>query len=95
MSDKRQDRHRANRFDREAIYRMVGATFTWRLAVIFKTLNDYSAFIMKNPDHPAHEAMRNRLLKERREMDARSRPAIGTEAQQARPAGPREVRPNA
>jgi hypothetical protein len=50
--------------------------------VIFKTLNDYSAFVMENPDHPAHE--RNRLLKERREDDERLLP-LRREARHLRP----------
>jgi hypothetical protein len=84
-----------NRLDSETISRMVNGSFTWGSAVILKTLNDYSAFIMKNPDHPAHEAVRNRLLKERRENEARLRAPIGHEAQQVRPAASVEVRATA
>jgi hypothetical protein len=54
-------------------------------AMIFKTLNDYSAFVMENPDHPAHEAVRSRLLKERNKDDARSRAPVTHEARQPRP----------
>jgi hypothetical protein len=59
--------------------------------VIFKTLNDYSAFVMENPDHPAHDAVRNRLLKERREDGARLQMHFGRQARQVRPAAPVEV----
>jgi len=95
MSDKPREGRCANGFDSEANCRMVGKPSELGAAVIFKTLNDYSDFIMNNPDHPAHDAVRNRLLKERREKDARSRSEIGSEAQQARSAVPGEVRPTA
>jgi hypothetical protein len=79
--------------DSHAVSRMVNGSVTEGAVVIFKTLNDYSAFIMKNPDHPAHEAVRNRLLKERREIDARFlRAPTGHEAKQGRPAEYVEVR---
>jgi hypothetical protein len=61
------------------------------VAVIFKTLNDYSAFVMENPDHPAHEAVRNRLLKERQEGDAKLRASVRRETRQVRPAPTVEV----
>ena len=63
--------------------------------MIFKTQDDYSAFIMANTDHPAHEAVRNRLLKERRENDARLRTPVAREAQPVRPAASVEVRATA
>jgi hypothetical protein len=44
---------------------------------------------------PAHEAVRNRLVKERREIDARLRAPIGREAQQVRPVVSVEVRTTA
>jgi hypothetical protein len=82
-----------NRLDNEALSRMVcRIILLGGSAVVFKTLNDYSAFIMKNPDHPAHEAVRNRLMKERRENDASLKAPIGREAQQVRPAVSVEVR---
>jgi hypothetical protein len=81
------------RLDRDDVSRMFKGSVTEGAAVIFETLNDYSAFIMKNPDHPAHEAVRSRLLKERREIDPRlSRAPIEHEAEQRRPAESVEVR---
>lgn len=41
--------------------------------MVFKTFAEYQQFILANPDHPAHEAVRTRELKERRENDPRLR----------------------
>jgi hypothetical protein len=81
-----------NRLDNEAFSHMVERIIRAGAAVIFRTQNDYSTFIMANTDHPAHEAVQNRLLKERRENDARVRAPVGREAQQVRPVVSVEVR---
>ena len=63
--------------------------------MIFKTLHDYSAFIMRRPDHPAHEAVRNRLLREQRMRDASLQTPVAGEHQQAKPAASAEVQTTA
>jgi hypothetical protein len=65
--------------------------FTRGAAVIFKILNDYSTFAMANLDHPAHEAVRNRLLKGRHGSDARLRAPVRREARRVRSAATVEV----